>query len=77
MSEFTVLSRESRDHESPFPVILVPMVQEGLYVAQQASNVIRGRAWGTPNHSQIQEQSYDRHDSERKTRPGTPTSCRS
>ena len=31
--EFAVLSRESRDHEFTFPVVLVLMVQEGLYVA--------------------------------------------
>ena len=30
--EFAVLSRKGRDHEFTFPVVLVPMVQEGLYV---------------------------------------------
>ena len=54
-SKFALLSRKSRDHEFSFPVILVPVVQEGLYVTQKASNVVRGGAWGTPNHSRVQE----------------------
>ena len=31
--EFTILSRKGRDHEFTFPVILVLMIQERLYVA--------------------------------------------
>jgi len=49
-TEFTLLSRESRDHEFAFPVVLVPVVQERPYVAQYALNVIPGRRWSGANH---------------------------
>ena len=73
--EFTVLPSESRDDEFTLSVVLVRMVQEGLYVTQQASHIIRGRAWGAPNHSRDEESESGSARFRGRPCSDTPTSC--